>query len=90
MPSTSSVVAFLLSSSAFTASCNDRWCPDATGSPAQFHAPTQRRERRECVPHDCGASLLWSCAHVRVPMGDVQRDVTANPKRLLRSILRLA
>jgi hypothetical protein len=26
--------------------------PD-TGSPTQFHAPTQRREGRECVPHYC-------------------------------------
>jgi hypothetical protein len=31
-------------------------------------------------------SSLWSCAHVRVPWiiagGDLQGDVTANPKRL--------
>jgi hypothetical protein len=26
-----------------------------TCSPTQFHAPKQRRDRRECVPHDCGA-----------------------------------
>ena len=29
--------------------------PTRNSSPAQFHAPTQRREGRECVPHDCGA-----------------------------------
>ena len=37
---------------------------------------------------------LWSCVHVRVPWiragGHAQRDVTANPKRLPRSILSLA
>ena len=51
-------------SSAFTASCNDRRCTDAvpaTGSPTQFHAPTQRREGRECASHDCGAVRMCAC-----------------------------
>jgi hypothetical protein len=30
-------------------------------SPTQFHTPTQRREGRECVPHDCGAVRMSVC-----------------------------
>jgi hypothetical protein len=33
----------------------------ATGSFNQFHTPTQRREGRECVPHDCGAVRMCAC-----------------------------
>jgi hypothetical protein len=33
----------------------------ATGSPTQCHAPTQRREVRECVSHHCGAVCMCVC-----------------------------
>jgi hypothetical protein len=33
----------------------------STGSPTQFHAPTQRREGRECVPYHCGAVRMCAC-----------------------------
>jgi hypothetical protein len=49
----------------------------ATGSPTQFHAPTQRREGRECGPYDCGAVRMCACHGLE--QGGVQRDVTANP-----------
>ena len=32
----------------------------STGSPTQFHAPTQRKGR-ECVPHDCGGVCMCAC-----------------------------
>ena len=50
----------------------------ATGSPTQFHAPTQRRAGRECVLHDCGAVRMCTC-HGLEQRGR-PRDVTANPE----------
>ena len=40
-----------------------RRCTDANPqqAPSQFHAPTQRREGRECVPQDCGAVRMCAC-----------------------------
>jgi hypothetical protein len=32
-----------------------------TAIQSQFHAPTQRREGRECVSHDCGAVRICAC-----------------------------
>ena len=46
---------------------------------AQFHAPTQRREGRGCVSHDYGAVRMCACQGTA--QVNVQRDVTANPKR---------
>jgi hypothetical protein len=51
---------------------------------AQFHAPTQRREGRGCVSHDYGAVRMCACQGTA--QGDVQRDVTANPKRLRKPL----
>jgi hypothetical protein len=36
--------------------------PQQALQPMQFHAPTQRREGRVCVPHDCGG--VCACARV--------------------------
>jgi hypothetical protein len=52
-----------------------------TGSPTQFHTPTRRREGRESVSHT--TVELCVCARAMdLSRGDVQRDVTANPKPL--------
>jgi hypothetical protein len=61
MPFTSSIVAFPRSS-AFTASCNGRRSTDVGPQQAtQFHAPTQRREGRECILNHCGAVCMCAC-----------------------------
>jgi hypothetical protein len=51
---------------------------DANPQQAQFHAPTQRREERECVSHDCRAVCMCACRGLE--QGHAHRDVTA--KRL--------
>jgi hypothetical protein len=56
-----------------------RWCTDTNPQQAQFHAPTQQREGRECVSHDYGAVRM--CAYQGTEQGDVQRDVNYSVSR---------
>ena len=54
---------------------HNRWCTDAgpsTGSPTQFHAPTHRREGRECLSYQCGAVCMCVC-HGVVKRGRTER-----------------
>jgi hypothetical protein len=68
-----------------------------TGSPIQFHAPTQRVEERKCVPHDCGAVRM--CAFHGLEQGGrtetllqtlkgLQRAPSLGDQRLIRLIAR--
>jgi hypothetical protein len=54
---------------------------------AQFHAPTQRREGRECGLHHCGAVRMCTCHGSKQGERNSEMSPTLNPSRLAPTLL---